>query len=121
MTVTKQILDTIFWRATTVFPKESLVVLECENYAQSLNLVKLLLANDFNFKMGTEENGFPAFVITFTNTPLVKYFIAMDDKLFKDFDDGKIHYITAGFDIDGELACLEDRISIKGMQFSSAN
>jgi hypothetical protein len=121
MKVSKIMLDSIYWRALTVFPKENLLVLECVNYEQSLNLIKILLDNDFNFKIGEEENGFPAFVITFTNTPFIKYLIAANDKLFKYFANNQIQYITTGFDIDGEVACLEDRINIKGMIFSSVN
>ena len=52
MDVTKEILDTIHWKALTVFQNEYLVVLECANNHQSLAFIKLLLANDFTFKIG---------------------------------------------------------------------
>ena len=122
MDVTKEILDTIHWKALTVFQNECLVVLECVNNQQSLDFIKLLLTNDFTFKIGENGNGFPAYVITFKNSGLIKYLIAADDKLFKYFDNNQIKWLTTGFNSEsGDVACHDDRIDIRGMKFYELN
>lgn len=122
MYVTEKILNTIRWKALTVFPKEYLVVLECTNNQQSFDFIKLLLANDFTFKIGEAENGFPAYVITFTNPLLIKYLISADDKLFRYFENKQVKWLTTGFGTEsGEVACHDDRIDIRGMKFYDLN
>jgi len=123
MDVTKEILDTIHWKALTVFADEYLVVLECANNQQSLDFIKLLLANDFTFKIGEDENGFPGYVTTFKNSGLIKNLIAADDKLFKYFDNNQIKWLTTGFNTEtGDIAChQDDKIDIKGMNFYELN
>lgn len=123
MKVTKELLDTIYWKGLTVFPNEHLVVLECANNHQSLNFIKLLLANDFAFKIGEEENGSPAYIITFKTPVLVKYLIAEDNKLFEHFENKKVRWLTTGFRTEiGEIAChQEDKIEMRGMQFFELN
>jgi|JI7StandDraft_1071085.scaffolds.fasta_scaffold00764_21 hypothetical protein len=121
MEVTKEVLNTIHWKALTVFPKENLVVIECANNQQSLDFIKLLLANDFTLKIGEADNGLPAYVITFTDSGFTKHIIAIDDVLFKYFENKQVHWLTTGFDISGIVACLDDRIDIRGMNYYELN
>ena len=121
MDVTKEILNTIQWKALTVFLKENLVVLECANEKQSFDFIKMLLANDFTFKIGEAENGLPAYVITFTDTGYTKHILAIYDNTLKYFENKQVNWLTTGFNTSGNLSCLDDRIDIRGMNYHELN
>ena len=116
-------LKTIKWKSVTVFPEdgENLVVLECETKKQAMDFLNLLLNHDFNFSIDRSSSETHRLIINFDKGNFKVSITAKDEILSKYFATKKINVVTTGFDIKGQLACLDGRLPIKDLHIFNLN
>lgn len=116
-------LKTIKWFSLTIFKEgdENLVVLECKTQTQAEDFLTLLQNYDFNFSIDRTNSESHRLIITFDNDKFRVSINPQKDILSKYFATKKINVVTTGFGLSGQLACLPDRIPIKGLHIFNLN
>lgn len=116
-------LSSIKWKSITVFKEadNNLVVLECETHKQSVDFFNLLLNNDFTFSIDKTIPDLPKLAITFSEVGIRTSIVLQKDILSKYFETKKINLLTTGFDVNGELACLDERLKIRDLHILNLN
>lgn len=110
------------WIGVGVFKEDDgyLLVLECKNEEGAMNIYQLLATNEFRISYGTQE-GKLTYKINFLTDRLSAEIYPKDNILFKYFIANQIITVTTGFDLNGDLACLDKRIEVSGINFTSLN
>lgn len=116
-------LNSIKWKSLTVFPENgnNLVVLECETHQQAVDFLTILSNNDFAFSIERTIPERPKLTITFSEVGIRVSVVLQQDILSKYFATKKINSLTTGFDVDGSLACLDDRLAIRDLHILNLN
>ena len=116
-------LPSIKWIALTVFQEEgqNLVVLECKTHEQATDFFELLYTYDFSFSIDYSNLESPRLAITIPSAGLRVSILLGTDILTKYFATKNINLLTTGFDMNGGLACLDDRLEIKELHTFNLN
>ena len=116
-------LTALSWIGVGVFKEDDgyLLVLECKTQEGAMNFYQLLATNTFRISYGRTPEGELTYKINFLEDCLSASITPKDDILFKYFISNQIVMVTTGFDINGDIACLDKRIEVSGINFISLN
>jgi hypothetical protein len=116
-------LPYIKWIGLTIFQeaKGNLVVLECKTHEQATDFFELLSTYDFSFSIDRSNSEYPKLTITVLSAGYKVSIKLEKDILSKYFATRNINLLTTGFDMNGGLACLDDRLEIEELHTFNLN